>query len=141
MTGPMRAFLSDLFRTAVAAAHPATCLPPCLPMPPTGKIILLAAGKAAGSMAEVAEGFYLDWHRLAPARLAGIAVARHGYGRPTRAVTMIEAGHPIPDARLLRPPVEGRVERGSQGLDVGDRVRVQLISTDVERGFVDFARA
>ncbi|MBZ5640385.1 MAG: RNB domain-containing ribonuclease [Acidobacteriia bacterium] len=43
--------------------------------------------------------------------------------------------------RLLRPPVEGRVERGSQGLDVGDRVRVQLISTDVERGFVDFARA
>ena len=70
-------------------------------MPPTGKIILLAAGKAAGSMAEVAEGFYLDRHRLAPARLAGIAVARHGYGRPTRAVTMIEAGHPIPDAAGL----------------------------------------
>ena len=70
-------------------------------MPPTGKIILLAAGKAAGSMAEVAEGFYLDRHRLAPTRLAGIAVARHGYGRPTRAVTMIEAGHPIPDAAGL----------------------------------------
>ena len=101
MTVPMRAFLSDLFRTAVAAAHPATCLPPCLPMPPIGKIILLAAGKAAGSMAEVAEGFYLDRHRLAPTRLAGIAVARHGYGRPTRAVTMIEAGHPIPDAAGL----------------------------------------
>lgn len=70
-------------------------------MPPIGKIILLAAGKAAGSMAEVAEGFYLDRHRLAPTRLAGIAVARHGYGRPTRAVTMIEAGHPIPDAAGL----------------------------------------
>jgi VacB/RNase II family 3'-5' exoribonuclease len=38
------------------------------------------------------------------------------------------------------PFVEGRLERGSQGLDVGDRVRVRLISTDVERGFIDFAR-
>ena len=98
---PARQFLSDLFRTAVAAAHPATCLPPCLPTPPAGKIILLAAGKAAGAMAEVAEGFYLDRHRFAPARLTGVAVARHGYGRPTRAVSMIEAGHPIPDAAGL----------------------------------------
>jgi hypothetical protein len=31
--------------------------------------------------------------------------------------------------------------RGFEGLDVGDRVRVELISTDVERGFIDFARA
>ena len=101
MTQPARQFLSDLFRTAVAAAHPATCLPPCLPTPPAGKIILLAAGKAAGAMAEVAETFYLDRHKLAPARLTGIAVARHGYGRPMRAVSMIEAGHPIPDAAGL----------------------------------------
>ncbi len=43
--------------------------------------------------------------------------------------------------RLFRPPVEGRVERGANGLDVGDRVRVQLIATDVDRGFIDFARA
>jgi exoribonuclease-2 len=43
--------------------------------------------------------------------------------------------------RLFHPPVEGRVERGSQGMDVGDRVRVQLLATDVERGFIDFARA
>ena len=42
--------------------------------------------------------------------------------------------------RLILPPVEGRLERGFQGLDVGDRVRVKLISTDVERGFIDFAR-
>ncbi|MEO8503451.1 MAG: RNB domain-containing ribonuclease [Acidobacteriota bacterium] len=42
--------------------------------------------------------------------------------------------------RLVRPPVEGRLEQGWQGLDVGDRVSVKLISTDVERGFVDFAR-
>jgi VacB/RNase II family 3'-5' exoribonuclease len=43
--------------------------------------------------------------------------------------------------RVFRPPVEGRVVRGESGLDVGERVRVQLLDTDVERGFVDFARA
>ena len=40
--------------------------------------------------------------------------------------------------RVLRPPVEGRIMRGEQGLDVGDKVTVELISTDPERGFVDF---
>ena len=43
--------------------------------------------------------------------------------------------------RLLSPPVEGRVVRGFDGLDVGDRVAVTLLSTDVEKGFIDFARA
>jgi len=40
--------------------------------------------------------------------------------------------------RVFRPPIEGRLERGYQGLNVGDRVRVKLIHTDVERGFIDF---
>jgi glycerate 2-kinase len=101
MDAPLRAFLADLFRTAVAAAHPAACLPPLLPQPPAGKLILLAAGKAAGSMAEVAEDFYLNRLNLDPERLCGIAVARHGYGRPLQIVTMIEAGHPVPDGAGL----------------------------------------
>jgi len=42
--------------------------------------------------------------------------------------------------RLFQPPAEGRLERGCQGLDVGDHVRVKLVHTDVERGFIDFAR-
>jgi exoribonuclease-2 len=42
-------------------------------------------------------------------------------------------------ARIQRPAVEGKVVRGAQGLDVGDRVRVQLVDIDVERGFIDFA--
>ena len=43
--------------------------------------------------------------------------------------------------RLLEPPVEGRLVTGERGLDVGDKVWVELVSTDVERGFIDFARA
>jgi exoribonuclease-2 len=43
--------------------------------------------------------------------------------------------------RLLRPPVEGRIVHGFDGLDVGDRVSVKLEHTDVERGFIDFSRA
>ena len=38
------------------------------------------------------------------------------------------------------PPVEGRVVRGEDGLDVGDRVRVKLLSTDPQRGYIDFGR-
>ena len=42
--------------------------------------------------------------------------------------------------RVLAPPVEGKLTQGAAGLDVGDRVRVKLIGTDVERGFIDFVR-
>jgi VacB/RNase II family 3'-5' exoribonuclease len=42
--------------------------------------------------------------------------------------------------RLLSVPVEGKVVQGFDGLDVGNRVRVQLISVDVQRGFIDFRR-
>jgi exoribonuclease-2 len=42
--------------------------------------------------------------------------------------------------RVLNPPIEGRVMRGEQGLDVGDRVQVTLIHTDPQRGFIDFSR-
>ena len=43
-------------------------------------------------------------------------------------------------ARLLTIPVEGKVVRGFEGLDVGDRIRAQLTSIDVERGFIDFKK-
>jgi VacB/RNase II family 3'-5' exoribonuclease len=42
--------------------------------------------------------------------------------------------------RLLKFPAEGMVVRGAQGIDVGDKVRVQLLSVDVSRGLIDFAR-
>ncbi len=43
--------------------------------------------------------------------------------------------------RLRRPPAEGRVIVGERGIDVGDRVKVRLLSTDPQRGFIDFAVA
>lgn len=43
--------------------------------------------------------------------------------------------------RLMSPPVEGRVVRGERGMDVGERVRVELLSTDPARGFIDFGNA
>jgi exoribonuclease-2 len=43
--------------------------------------------------------------------------------------------------RVVQPIVEGRVVRGFEGLDVGDRVGVTLLHTDIERGFIDFAHS
>jgi VacB/RNase II family 3'-5' exoribonuclease len=42
--------------------------------------------------------------------------------------------------RLLHPPIEGRLESGFEGMDVGRELRVQLVSTDVERGYIDFKK-
>ncbi len=43
-------------------------------------------------------------------------------------------------ARIFRPPIEGKIVRGEEGLDIGDRVRVELLGVDIEAGFIDFAR-
>lgn len=42
--------------------------------------------------------------------------------------------------RIFRPPIEGKLVQGWDGLDIGDKVRVKLIEVDVERGFIDFVR-
>ena len=107
MQASSRAFLVDLFSAVVAAAHPAHCLAPHLPAPPAaGRLLILAAGKAAGAMAEVAERHYVDDLGMAADRIGGLAVTRHGYGRPTRFVRLIEAGHPVPDAAGLAATLE-----------------------------------
>jgi len=43
-------------------------------------------------------------------------------------------------ARILTPPIEGKLVKGEEGLDVGDRLRVKLIHTDVSAGYIDFSR-
>jgi exoribonuclease-2 len=42
--------------------------------------------------------------------------------------------------RLINPPVEGRLDNGFEGVDVGNQIRVQLVSTNVEKGFIDFKK-
>ena len=108
MIASPRAFLEGLFRTAVAAAHPAACLPPHLPEPPRIRTADRPGGRQGRprSMAEVAERHYLDERGMAAARIAGLAVTRRGYGRPTRLVRVIEAGHPVPDAAGLAATFE-----------------------------------
>ncbi|MDB5568218.1 MAG: hydroxypyruvate reductase [Tardiphaga sp.] len=97
-----RPLLRTIFDAAVAAAHPDVILGAHLPMPPKGRIICLAAGKAAAAMAAAAETHYLDALELEPSRLTGIATTRHGHGVPTRRIRVIEAGHPVPDEAGLK---------------------------------------
>jgi hydroxypyruvate reductase len=93
-----RPLLEELFRCAVAAAHPSAFLAKHLPEPAaSGRLIILAAGKAAGSMTEVAEEHYRNRLQFPAARMDGLAVTRYGYSRQTKTVPIIEAGHPIPD--------------------------------------------
>src|SRR5258708_33114489 len=96
--GSARFFLEGLFHTAVAAAHPLGCLRPHLPAPPSGRLIILAAGKAAGSMTQVAERHYVEERGMAADRISGLAVTRRGYGCPPRFLRRVEAGPPLPDA-------------------------------------------
>ena len=42
--------------------------------------------------------------------------------------------------RVLDPPADGLLIRGEEGVDVGDQLRVRLVSTDPRRGYIDFAR-
>ena len=123
MNTPAHVLLESLFRTAVSSAHPSHCLPANLPEPPpSGRLFVLAAGKAGGSLAEAAEQHYLA--RLPASRFEGIAVTRHGYGRPTRQIRVMEAGHPVPDAAGLAG-AEKMLALADQA-DAGDLVLVLL---------------
>ncbi|HUL93246.1 MAG TPA: glycerate kinase [Burkholderiales bacterium] len=84
--------LIQSFHAAVAAADPLEILPRYLPAPPSGRTLVIGAGKAAASMALAVER-----HWPAGASLEGVVVTRHGHGLPTQRVEVIEAGHPVPD--------------------------------------------
>ena len=96
-----RAMLLELFGAAVAAAHPARCLPPHLPPTPAdGRIVILGAGKAAAAMAVVTERHYrAEGHAE---RISGFVTTRYGHALPTEVLEVTEAGHPVPDANSVR---------------------------------------
>ncbi|MCB1548954.1 MAG: glycerate kinase [Hyphomicrobiaceae bacterium] len=93
---PARKTLHALLDAAISVARPDVCLAPHLPaIPPTGRLIVLGAGKAAAAMAQAAEAHYEGDPGYE--RLSGMVTTRHGYGLATRRIEVVEAGHPVPD--------------------------------------------
>lgn len=84
-------FLTALFETAVRAADPRAMLAAHLPQRPKGRVIVVGAGKAAASMAAAVEEAWAG-------PIEGLVVTRYDHGLPTRAIEVIEASHPVPDA-------------------------------------------
>lgn len=90
-----RALLERLFRAALGAADPVRALPPHLPPRPDGRMRVVGAGKAAAAMAAAVEA---AWE----GPLEGLVVTRYGHRVPTRAIEVVEAAHPVPDAAGLQ---------------------------------------
>jgi len=88
----LRELLLGSFNAAVAAADPLAIVPPHLPKPPKGRTLVVGAGKAAASMALAVEQ---HWPAAAP--LDGTVITRYAHGLLTNRITVIEAGHPVPD--------------------------------------------
>lgn len=72
-------------------------------------------------------------------RVAAVAM-RHNIGQTFDAIVTGATDHGT-FVRVLQPHVEGMLVSGHQGLDVGDKLRVRLVNTDVRRGYIDFAKA
>ncbi|MEJ6009352.1 glycerate kinase [Novosphingobium aquae] len=105
-----RAFLRGLYDAAVAEADPAKVLPACLPAKPSGRCVVVGAGKAAASMAAAVEAAWPD------VNLSGCVVAPYGYSKLCERVRVLEGGHPVPDensveaARQIMEAVAGLSE-------------------------------
>lgn len=101
-----KVLLREMFEAAIAAAQPARCVPPSLPEPPKGRLVVIGAGKASAAMARAVEDHW-------PGPLAGLVVTRYGYGVPCERIEIVEAAHPVPDAaglaaaRRIRDRVQG----------------------------------
>ena len=91
-SGEARALLRRLFDAAVAAADPMRCVPPHLPPPPKGRTLVVGAGKASAAMARAVEEHWSG-------ALSGLIVTRYGAGVPCRHIEIVEAAHPVPDAK------------------------------------------
>jgi len=108
-----RALLRQMFDAAINAAQPAHCLPPHLPAPPAGRLLVIGAGKASAAMARAVEDH-------SPGELSGLVVTRYGYGVPCRRIEIVEAAHPVPDAAGLA--AARRIHAMVQGLRADDVV-------------------
>jgi glycerate 2-kinase len=89
MVSEPQSFLRELFSRAVEVADPMRSISKHLPPKPTGRVVVIGAGKASARMAEAVEAAW------GPCK--GLIITRYGYGRPCHGIEIIEAGHPVPD--------------------------------------------
>lgn len=82
-------FLRALFHRAVQAADPMRTIPAHLPPRPSGRVVVVGAGKASARMAEAVERHW--------GPCEGLVITRYGYGRPTEGIEIALAAHPVPD--------------------------------------------
>jgi len=85
-----RVLLEQMFRLAVAQAQPALAVRHNLPKRPTGRTVVIGAGKAS---AQMARAFEQAWD----GPLSGLVVTRYGYGQTSEQIEIVEAAHPVPD--------------------------------------------
>jgi len=113
-----RTLLRQMFDAAIASAQPALCLPPHLPEPPSGRTIVIGAGKASAAMARALEDHW-------PGPLEGLVVTRYGYAVPCERIEIVQAAHPVPDEAGL--VASQRIAAKVSGLCADDLV-IALIS-------------
>jgi hydroxypyruvate reductase len=89
------ALLVESFRAAVEAASPAARVPAFLPEPPTGRTIVVGAGKASAAMAQT---FERQW----TGELSGLVVTATGHAVPCERIEVVESSHPVPGDDGLR---------------------------------------
>jgi len=102
-----------MFDAAVRAADPRHCLAPALPPPPKGRTVVVGAGKAAAAMAAALEAHW-------PGPLSGVVITRYGHAVPTRQIQVLEAAHPVPDAKGVQ--ATARLLACLEGLTADDLV-------------------
>src|ERR1700693_5271924 len=94
-TAPPGSLLREMYDAAIAPAHPELCIPPHLPEPPRGRLIVIGAGKASAAMARCVEEHWVG-------ELSGFVVTRYGYAVPCRRIEIAESAHPVPDAAGMK---------------------------------------
>lgn len=100
-----RLLLRRMLDAAISAADPAKILAQHLPEKPTGRCIVVGAGKAAASMARAVEVAWPD------VNLSGVGVTRYGHAVATDRITVREASHPMPDKVGLSSTRNPRLEK------------------------------
>lgn len=115
----VRNVLREMFSAAVASADPHAAVLKHLPERPTGRCIVVGAGKASAAMAAAIDAAWPD------VDVSGVVVTRYGHAVPSGRVKIVEASHPVPDHMSVE--AAARVRNAVRGLKPDDLV-VALIS-------------